>query len=215
VQRAVFAAFLRYRHAWLFATLVATIGVDPVAEALGFHGRLLEWLLALSLLTVVAGVSRGLARAFGLAIGAVLVVWLALHVLQFGVASERLLLAGGALGAAVAILPAALGAGRVDSERVCAALCAYLLVGVAFGGLFAALDALAPGSLGGARSSRGALSIDEAVYFSFVTLATLGYGDLVPATGAARALSILEAVFGQLYLAVLVARLVSLYGRER
>ena len=47
-----------------------------------------------------------------------------------------------------------------------------------------------------------------------MTLATLGYGDLVPATDAARALAILEAVFGQLYLAVLVARLVSLYARE-
>jgi hypothetical protein len=58
------------------------------------------------------------------------------------------------------------------------------------------------------------LGTDGAIYFSFVTLATLGYGDVVPASGPARALAMLEAVFGQLYLVVLVARLVSLYSRE-
>jgi hypothetical protein len=50
-----------------------------------------------------------------------------------------------------------------------------------------------------------------AIYYSFVTLATLGYGDIVPRSEVARGLTIMEAVAGQLYLAVLVARLVSLY----
>jgi hypothetical protein len=53
----------------------------------------------------------------------------------------------------------------------------------------------------------------SAFYFSFVTLATLGYGDIVPRTDVARGLAIVEGVGGQLFLAVLVARLVSLYGR--
>ena len=48
------------------------------------------------------------------------------------------------------------------------------------------------------------------VYFSFVTLATLGYGDIVPLTATARGLAVIEAIGGQLYIAVLVARLVSL-----
>jgi voltage-gated potassium channel Kch len=55
----------------------------------------------------------------------------------------------------------------------------------------------------------------SALYFSFVTLATLGYGDIVPHSDVARGLAIVEAVGGQLFLAVLVARLVSLYARER
>jgi voltage-gated potassium channel len=50
------------------------------------------------------------------------------------------------------------------------------------------------------------------IYFSFVTLATLGYGDIVPASDVARGLAILEAVIGQFYLTVVVARLVSLYS---
>jgi len=49
------------------------------------------------------------------------------------------------------------------------------------------------------------------MYFSFVTLATLGYGDIVPRSDVARSLAIIEAVAGQLYLAAMVARLVSLY----
>ena len=53
----------------------------------------------------------------------------------------------------------------------------------------------------------------SALYFSFVTLATLGYGDIVPRTDVARGLAIVEGVGGQLFLAVMVARLVSLYGR--
>lgn len=52
-----------------------------------------------------------------------------------------------------------------------------------------------------------------AIYFSLVTLATLGYGDIVPRTDVARGLAIVEGVGGQLFLAVLVARLMSLYSR--
>ena len=51
--------------------------------------------------------------------------------------------------------------------------------------------------------------------FSFVTLATPGCGDLAPTASPTRALAVLEAVFGHLYLAVVIARLVSLYARER
>jgi voltage-gated potassium channel Kch len=56
------------------------------------------------------------------------------------------------------------------------------------------------------------LSRSGAIYFSFVTLATLGYGDIVPRTDVARGLAIVEGVGGQLFLAVLVARLLSLYS---
>jgi hypothetical protein len=62
------------------------------------------------------------------------------------------------------------------------------------------------------------LELSTGIYFSFVTIATLGYGDVVPVSNSARGIAIVEAVAGQLYLAVMVARLVSLYvlsrGRE-
>jgi hypothetical protein len=53
------------------------------------------------------------------------------------------------------------------------------------------------------------------VYYSFVTLSTIGYGDIVPASPAARMLSVLEATTGLFYVTVLMARLVSLYSREQ
>ena len=59
------------------------------------------------------------------------------------------------------------------------------------------------------------LDLPRAVYYSFVTIATLGYGDIVPASHPARGLAILEAISGQMYLAVLIARLVALYATTK
>lgn len=211
--RGLFELFLRRRFAWLLALLLAAIGVDPALEAMGLHGRALEWMLALALLAAAVGSWRArVPRVFLLCIGTTLAAWLALHVARFGPGPSLgpALLGGAGLAMAAFLLAGVLAEGRVDAERVCAALCVYLLAGIAFGGFFAAIEALAPGSLAGA----GPIDLDAAVYFSFVTLATLGYGDIAPAASATRALAVLEAVFGQLYLAVLIARLVSLYARE-
>jgi len=100
--------------------------------------------------------------------------------------------------------------GPVDGERIFAALDAYLLSGLIFGVSYMMIERHWPASFG----APGAIDLDfpAAVYFSFVTLATLGYGDITPASEAARGLAILEAVGGQLYIAVLVARLVGLHA---
>jgi hypothetical protein len=107
----------------------------------------------------------------------------------------------------------AFGRGVVDRERILAALDAYLLVGFLFGVAYLLVDRLWPASFGGAAA--GPLDLPHAMYFSFVTIATLGYGDVVPASPPAWGLAIVEGVSGQMYLAVLVARLVSLYSRAQ
>jgi voltage-gated potassium channel Kch len=112
--------------------------------------------------------------------------------------------------AAAAALRSAMGATKVDSEHLYAALGAYLLAGIFFGVLYWVLEQTWPGTFAGAAVSRMG-----AIYFSFVTLATLGYGDIVPRTDVARGVAIVEGVGGQLFLAVLVARLVSLYTRGK
>jgi hypothetical protein len=106
----------------------------------------------------------------------------------------------------------ALREGSVNAERIFAALDAYLLAGLIFGVCYRLLDQTWPASFGVASASD--LDLNRAIYFSFVTIATLGYGDIVPVSDAARGLTILEAVSGQMYLAVLVARLVSLYSQH-
>jgi hypothetical protein len=111
--------------------------------------------------------------------------------------------------AAAGALRFAIRATRIDAEHIYAALSAYLLAGIFFGSFYWVLEQIRPGSF----SAPDAFSPMSAFYFSFVTLATLGYGDIVPRLDIARGLAIVEGVGGQLFLAVMVARLVSLYAR--
>jgi voltage-gated potassium channel Kch len=103
----------------------------------------------------------------------------------------------------------ALRGGPVDAERIFAALDAYLLAGLVFGVGYWLLSHLDPPAF-----NETELSLARATYFSFVTLAALGYGDVLPRSELAQSLAIVEAVGGQMYLAVLIARLVSLYSRQ-
>jgi voltage-gated potassium channel Kch len=111
--------------------------------------------------------------------------------------------------AAARALRFAMGAASVDAEHLYAALSAYLMAGIFFGLFYWALEQIGPGAF----VAGGEFSRMSALYFSFVTLATLGYGDIVPRTDVARGVAIVEGVGGQLFLAVMVARLVSLYAR--
>jgi hypothetical protein len=217
VFRSLLDAYLRRRFAWLLALLTLAVGFSPVLHAMGFQGRFLEGMLAFALCAALVGVWRaGRPHKVVLGAGAALLAWLSLYAaaVGWGPAVSPAVLGAWCLWLGTSLLSAVLAAeGRVGGERISAALCVYMLVGIAFGGFFATLDQLAPDSL--VQSASGeVLGTDGAIYFSFVTLATLGYGDVVPASGPARALAMLEAVFGQLYLVVLVARLVSLYSRE-
>ncbi len=106
----------------------------------------------------------------------------------------------------VLMVGAVLKARTVTSHVISAAVSAYLLLGVLWSFVFNILN----------KFQAHAFSVDlsepyAALYYSFVTLTTLGYGDISPLTPDARALSVLEAIIGQLYLAVLVARLVGIY----
>jgi hypothetical protein len=94
---------------------------------------------------------------------------------------------------------------RVDRETMLGALAAYLLIGMAFGFAYACIGALQPGPLFG---SAGDPALPQALFFSFVTMTTTGYGDLVPATNPAQSIAVLEALIGQLFLVTAVAKVV-------
>lgn len=107
---------------------------------------------------------------------------------------------------------------RVTYSTICASLCAYLLIGVFWANVYSLTAIVDPDSFrfglveadgSGTMRFGGAHSIYP-IYYSFVTLTTLGYGDIVPTSSAARMFAAVEAVMGQVYLAVLVARLVGL-----
>jgi hypothetical protein len=186
----------------------------PAIAAFGLAGTIMEFFLAASLLAAIIplGSTRNHRALFTLAA----VVWFARplttwfdHPVLSAVSLGLWTLMG--LFAAAAALRFAMRANRVDAEHIYAALSAYLLAGIFFGLLYFVLEQVGPGTF----SSSGEFSRMSAFYFSFVTLATLGFGDVVPRTDVARGLAILEGVGGQLFLAVLVARLVSLYSRDK
>ena len=101
---------------------------------------------------------------------------------------------------------------HVTIEQVSGALAVYLLIGLIWGHLYVVLDGMWPGSLAFATPSLSEESkLGACIYFSYVTLTTLGYGDIQPVTAQARSLALSEAVLGQLYLAALVARIVGIH----
>jgi hypothetical protein len=105
----------------------------------------------------------------------------------------------------------------VTFNTVCASLCVYLLLGLVWALVYSVMDVLSPGAFTWNVTARPAPVLrvgrggNAVVYFSLVTLTTLGYGDIVPTAPLSRMLASVEAVAGQLYLAVLVARLVGLH----
>jgi hypothetical protein len=111
----------------------------------------------------------------------------------------------------IVILHAVLAAAKVTPEVVNGALCVYLLFGFFFATAYVVLETIHPGSFAmSTRPHDGPGLHRELLYFSYVTQTTMGYGDITPATPLARSLATVQAIAGQLYLAVLVARLVAL-----
>lgn len=96
----------------------------------------------------------------------------------------------------------------VTVDLIWGAVCGYFLIGFMWGDIYSLLETIYPGSFD--LGKHDALDIDSLIYFSFVTLATLGYGDIVPLTKQAGALTIIETVMGQMYLAVNIAALVAI-----
>lgn len=115
-----------------------------------------------------------------------------------------------------AILSYVFRAREVTRDVLAAAICAYLLMGVGWSNIFVVLENHVPGSFSsGALASvvPGGLESVQAqqghfTYLSLVTLSTLGYGDITPVSQPARILAALEAIIGQLFIGVLIARLV-------
>jgi hypothetical protein len=108
----------------------------------------------------------------------------------------------------------------VTVHTIAAGLSLYLLLGILGGVLFTITEIAAPGSLASSvgslpPSNRAGDVFPALLYFSFSTLTTVGLGDIYPVSPTARALAVLEAVMGQIYLVVMVALLVSMFASER
>ncbi len=207
----------RHRYGFLLVTLLLSLGVQGIAPA----GAVQQLVV-----TALAGAGAALAvRAAGLGprvvrlAAALALVVLCLSVLRatIGGVGEGAALAMNA--ALVALGPPAVAAGVVGDLRatgqvqlsaVLGVLCLYLLLGMFFAFAFGAIDRLGgdPFFAGGAPATAS-----NCLYFSFTTLTTVGFGDLVARSDLGHTLSVLEALLGQIYLVTVVSLIVSNLGR--
>lgn len=207
--------YVRRRYAVLFYSLLITIAFVPIASSISTKVPLTRAFLVANLFAAgLSTMTRTMRRwLLGTAALFFLIVYPVERFLDL-----QLFMGGLGLWSATATVAAAnavayaLRARRVDSEHLYAALSAYLLAGLVFGFIHFILERYIPGSYAvNGQVLMVPFQIQEAIYFSFVTMATLGYGDIVPVSDAARSIAIVEAVIGQLYLAVMIARIVSMY----
>ena len=107
--------------------------------------------------------------------------------------------------------------GRITSRRLQGAVVVYLNLALIFASAFSLIGQLRPASFNPSLAAGGPAELDTMMYFSLTTLTTTGYGDIVPVDPFARSMANLESVLGQFYLAITVARLVTLEieGRRR
>ena len=105
---------------------------------------------------------------------------------------------------------AVFGPGRITYHRIVGAILLYLTIGLVFVALYSMVGAYSPNAFSGTTITARVSLPSDLVYFSFTTLTTLGYGDIMPVHPIARSLTNIEAIIGQVYPATLLARLVSL-----
>jgi Ion channel len=97
---------------------------------------------------------------------------------------------------------------RVTRETIAGAICIYVLIGLIFANFGYGIQLVSGRSFFAQSGQHG---LPDFAYFSYITMATVGYGDLTPAPGLPRTIAVLDALIGQVFLVVLLARLVSLY----
>jgi hypothetical protein len=199
----------------LWSLVVIIFVVRPLVDARIAGGAVIEVGFGLILLAGVWTVwsRRGQAMVLtAMVVLAEIVRWVSRQRPDAGLAAWEPLAGAVAIGILVLlILHRVFQEGPVTRQRIEGAVAVYLLVALMWAELFQFLEALKPGSFqlpsgGDGLSDR----FSPLLYFSFITLTTLGYGDIVPVAPAARSLAMVEALIGQLYPAILIARLVSL-----
>jgi hypothetical protein len=120
---------------------------------------------------------------------------------------------------AINILYSIMKSRQVTVDTLFGSFCVYILMGLVWASLYSLLESFVPGSFSIQYPSpmpqhlqgHPGYNLPDFFYYSFVTLTTVGYGDVIPVNIHAKLLAVFEAVFGQLFIAVLVARLVGLH----
>ncbi|WGS22752.1 MULTISPECIES: potassium channel family protein [unclassified Bradyrhizobium] len=194
--------------------LIMMFVVAPL-QALGlFEFQIFELLLALFLVAGVFVMSGSAFAVVAMLVALAMIVVGAIFRLRSPSILDLNLFAGSWLivgvTMAVTVARATFAPGRVTYHRVIGAILLYLMVAVIFSALYTFIGTLVPTAFSGMKIADSPTLASQLIYFSFATLTTTGYGDVAPLHPIARSLCNVEAIFGQLYPATLLARLVTL-----
>ncbi len=202
---------------WLLSALLVFLIVVPLAEDLGVISTrimrvlMFSWLLAFGVWSL-----HGFGRLFPIATG-LAAAGIVLSVLTAFTPGDAYALSSFAAAAMFIVIAVWCVAGQVftsreiTADRVIGAVTLYLLLGVLWAIVYAIIEQVIRGSFVGVTEPVVHGWSSDWLYFSFVTMTTLGYGDITPVSATARTLAYLQAVFGQFYIAILVAGLVGSY----
>lgn len=204
------------RFSRILFLLVIYLFISPFFATGSELALLAHFLLSVTLFSATFAVHRGSHHrsvAFGLMGLALALYWLGIFKLvPFSSTGALALFIG-----FYALLIYSLGrqlfhAGEVNGGVIAAALCMYLIIGLLWGSGYTLVQEMHEGAFSGNLIDGGATDhLHLFNYFSIVTLTTLGYGDITPQIPAAASLCQMEAIVGQFFTAVLVARLVGMY----
>ncbi len=206
---------------YLLVALLLFLAASPVVEAVGsvLGNRLNTLLFAVTLLVAVFSMHSDKRILYtGVALVAVALLSGVLAVSTQSPAWDSLAFAAFFFYLLLAIVTAVhevVETHAASINRVLGAICIFLLLGIIFSMLYALLHQFDPDAFRGVPEEIELLDSTTWIYYSFVTLTTLGYGDIVPLTSPARTLAYLEAIIGQFYIAILVAGLVGAYLADR
>jgi hypothetical protein len=208
---------LRASHSYRWVLIMILISFAFAATAPNSNWGRAVFIFSQSATLVVALWTSGMTRYARLSVGIAIAAGL---VGVFLVIKPGDVLTGiaGILGLVITLAIAAIVAfgvldqGEVNAQSVTGAICIYLLLGLAFTFVYGAVAALDSGPFF-TQGTDGTLS--TRLYFSYITLATVGYGDYTPSGDGGHMLAVLEALAGQLYLVTVVALLVSRVGHKR
>ena len=205
----------RYRYAYLLATLSLLIIGRPFLP--DFGRNLVIVILALSLVTaaVTSATKRYQARVGVLMTCAIVASSLMpddFMGLNGAVISPALGVVYWAVTAILILRRIATRTDRITADTINGAVCVYLLLGLGWSHAYALLEAVQPGSftIAAEMAETTGHAFQRFIGYSFVTLTTLGYGNVVPLTPRGESLAIAEAIAGQLYITVLLARFVAM-----
>jgi hypothetical protein len=202
------------RLIYLLIAIVFFLVVNPFFHDAGrawmsvvFAGFLIPFLAV----WIVAEHRKHLIIATALAVPFVLVSWITRFDPSALLIAVRYLLAVAFYGFAVYVVLHNIHKREVTIDVIVGSVSAYLLIGVMWAFLYQLLNLISPGSfLSTIASETGSGTIDY-FYYSFVTLTTLGFGDIVPVSSVARSFTALEAVTGVLFMAIVIARVIGLH----